>query len=341
MVQNPVDIPRVSSAPPPDSPVLRYQLALKALEDLEELIRVLESRRRTLIRSGTQLTGDDEVSDREQRARAAGGDTVVVPVQPVGDELSDLNRQLDFLRKDWVFRVETMVAEFPEFMSTDRPGLVTQFGPKPSAGRAPVLPTIMRGPEGHYAVLDPFTGSVIQSGQIPGWEDKPNLQIITDRNGNLIAVDPNDPAASPVMLIKGFGFPEIDPQVTFAESVRQFEEQIAIRRQEVAGMFIGLELERRGQMIEAITQDFAFQIDIGQMTYQEAQLNLNRINSALDQRRAERAQLLELGVTRASLVERGGETLTQLPGGTQLAAILSAATGQEFGPGFTELATGV
>jgi hypothetical protein len=61
------------------------------------------------------------------------------------------------------------------------------------------------------------------------------------------------------------------------------------------------------------------------MTYEEARLNLDRIDTAFTQRRQEREQVLQYAVRKSSLNDRG-ETL--LPFAGPLAAILSQSTGQ-------------
>jgi hypothetical protein len=209
----------------------------------------------------------------------------------------------------------------------------------PAAGPARLAPTLIRGPEGALVMFDPNTNQISKLGTFAELADRPNLQIINDRQGNLIAVDPGDPTAAPVVLIEGFGFPEIDPEVLRADTLAQFEQTIAVRRQEVANQFVGLELQRRGQMIEALGQDMANQVAIEMLPYEEARINLERMSVALDKRREEREVALAFAVKRTSLVERDGETLTRLPFAEQLQAALEGVTGADVDPRDFELPT--
>jgi hypothetical protein len=128
---------------------------------------------------------------------------------------------------------------------------------------------------------------------------------------------------------------EIDPE-------RKFRLDILTSAASVEQSMAGIELQRRGQVVGALGDDFARQVQLGQLSLQEAQLNLNRIDSALEQRRAERQQLLQYGVTEASLrTNARGERVTQLPFGSQLASILSATTGRAFSEEDFQLGTGV
>ena len=122
-------------------------------------------------------------------------------------------------------------------------------------------------------------------------------------------------------------------QLSVLDSQRDYElgtEQNRLSALGVDAQFQGLELTRRGQMIAAIGQDFANQIELGRLDIQQATLNLDRMDRALTQRRAEREQALQFAVSSTRLLPSGAE-VTDLPGGAQLAAILSQVTGQEFG----------
>ena len=108
------------------------------------------------------------------------------------------------------------------------------------------------------------------------------------------------------------------------------ERRIELQALGVQAQFAGLELTRRGQMVDALGQDFAFQISIGRMSYEEAAVRMETVDRALTQRREEREQLLQFAVRESSLRTVNGETVTRLPGAEQLAAILSQSTGQTF-----------
>ena len=192
-----------------------------------------------------------------------------------------------------------------------------------AAGSRP-QPLVFRGDGGEIIFLDPFSGVEVARRVFPELAARPQYQIVTDRDGNLVAVDPQRPGFQPVTLIEGFSFPEIDPREQFA-----FEQEIASAR---------LDLDQRSLEIQAYGLDGAHQIELGRMTFEEVALNLRRIGEAMTQRRAEREQLLQFAVTERSL--RAGGTETLLPGGEQLAAILSQATGQEFGPDFAQIPAG-
>jgi hypothetical protein len=186
--------------------------------------------------------------------------------------------------------------------------------------------------------LDPSSG-VTKIGTIPRevagrviqWEVRQETT-----SGDLIAFDPGNPANRHV-IAKDFAFPEIDPQIKFATEVEQFAETLDLAEQRIFADFQGLELERRGQMIEALGQDLARQISIGRMTFEAATLKLQTIDTAFSQRRAEREQALQFAVRKSSL--RAGGTETLLPGGKQLEALLAQATGQDF-TGFATLPAG-
>ena len=127
------------------------------------------------------------------------------------------------------------------------------------------------------------------------------------------------------------GYAEIDPE-------RKFRMDVLTSAASIEQSMAGIELQRRGQVVNAIGEDFARQVQIGTLTLNEAQLNLNRIDTALTQRRAERQQILQYGVTEASLrTNAAGERVTQLPFSSQLASILSATTGRPFSEGDFQL----
>lgn len=167
---------------------------------------------------------------------------------------------------------------------------------------------------------------------IPELAEKSTQVVVDERTGESIALtfDSNGEVTKRTPLGE-YAYPQIDPE-------RIFERDLLMNAATIEQSFAGIELQRRGQIVNAIAADFASQIEIGKMTFQDAQLRLNQINSALDQRRQERETLLQYGVTRASLRTNAlGETVTRLPFAEQTASILSMATGQQFRPEDFEL----
>lgn len=121
-------------------------------------------------------------------------------------------------------------------------------------------------------------------------------------------------------------FPEIDPE-------RKFRLDLLTQAANVEQSMAGIEVQQRGQLIKAIGDDYARQVELGNMQYTESRLNLDRISTAVSARRDERAQMLQYAVTQASLRTdpTTGQQVTVLPFAKQLGNILSATTGQQFG----------
>ena len=138
----------------------------------------------------------------------------------------------------------------------------------------------------------------------------------------------------------------LDTDLLFRVNQAQEQRAIDLQRLEferlgVEATFQGLELQRRGQMVVALGQDMANQVAVESLVYEEANLNLDRMSTALTQRREEREVQLELAVKRESLITRGGEVLTRLPFAGQLQAALEGVTGAPVDPREFELPTGV
>ena len=128
-------------------------------------------------------------------------------------------------------------------------------------------------------------------------------------------------------------------EVQEAQKNRQVQlAQLELQKAGVQAQFAGLELQRRGQVVQAISEDFAHQIELGRMTYMEAQQRLDTVDKAMTQRRLEREQLLKYAVSSASIhMTAAGEEVTRLPFAEQLVEILSQSTGQKFNVSSFEL----
>lgn len=171
------------------------------------------------------------------------------------------------------------------------------------------------GSDGTFQLVDNFPAFAQRNVQVvTDTRTGEAFAIATDNEGNLVGRE----------SLGQYAFPEIDPE-------RVFRRDNLFRAAELEVALGGLELQRRGMMIDAIGNDMAMQIQLGRMTYDEVNLRLNTISEALNQRRAERQDILRFGVTRESLrTLPSGETVTRLPFAEQTAALLGQATGQEF-----------
>ena len=156
-----------------------------------------------------------------------------------------------------------------------------------------------------------------------------DLQTAIDVGGQLVAFDPRDPDYEPIVLIEDFDYAKIDPAVIQAASEDEFRQTLALRQREVLGQFVGLDLQRQGQEIAALSQSMANKIAIGELEYAEATLTLNTLDLALKERRLEREDALKLAVKKSSIIERGDERLTRLPFAEQMRKALSATSGAE------------
>lgn len=253
------------------------------------------------------------------------------------DQLKGLTKEIDTaITGAYNVSPQRAVVDFPWAFDPKQRALAATGGIAPAAAAAPPSLQFIQGPGGALFSANPRTGTVTKVGDFPELREK---QVVTDnRTGMVYALDPY---SGERIELGQYGYAEVDPKVKFSEDIRQFNETLAIQKRQVEAQFIQLELSRRGQMVEALSQDMAHQIELGRLTYTEASLNLDRVDRALTQRRAERQDLLQYGVTRASLSQNAlGETVTTLPGAAQLAAILGGATGQMFGSDFGKLGVG-
>lgn len=171
------------------------------------------------------------------------------------------------------------------------------------------------GSDGTFTLMD----------NIPEFAQR-NVQVVNDqRTGEAFAIaTDNEGNVVQRTSLGQYAFPEIDPE-------RLFQRDIMFRAAELETALGGLELQRRGQLIDAIGTDMSNQIMLGRMVYEEARTRLDTVSTALSERRNERQDILRFGVTQESLRQLGsGETVTRLPFAEQTAALLSMSTGQSF-----------
>lgn len=172
---------------------------------------------------------------------------------------------------------------------------------------------------GDILSFNPNTGEVSKVGNYP---DAVRKQLEVDqRTGDLLAINPFTGESS--VLKAGFGFPQIDPRV-------QFQTETALG-------LAGMEVQRRGQWVSALGQDMANRIQIGMMTYEEAETNVNTVVQALNQRRADTELALRFAVPQSSIFTdpRTGQRMSRLPGADALANILADSTGERVDDLFT------
>ncbi len=105
----------------------------------------------------------------------------------------------------------------------------------------------------------------------------------------------------------------------------------------------GLDLQSRSLEIQALSNALAAEIDIGRLTYDEARLQLDRVRTAMDQRRQDQLLLVESALKQSSLRTDPvtGELVSQLPFSEQLTAAFSQAFGQTFQQDQFSIAAGV
>lgn len=219
---------------------------------------------------------------------------------------------------------EMGAAYFPEYFDADRAkDLRDLYGGGGAASAGPSYQFQIGGGGEVYRISSAGTIEYVQT--IPELANK-TTQVMNDaRTGESFAVtfDGAGNMTGRTSLGKT-GYAEIDPE-------RQFRLEMLSAGAAAESSLNGIELERRGQVVNAIVQDVANQFEFGRMTHDEALLNLNRVNSALEQRRAEREQLFAYGVRQASVRrDSAGNEVTTLPFGRQTASILGQATGREF-----------
>lgn len=182
------------------------------------------------------------------------------------------------------------------------------------------------GPGGDIVRTNSVTGAV----ELTGMKVPQGSQVITNtRDGHAYAINIDNGDRVDLGVV---AFPDIDPE-------KKFRFDVLATAANLEQSMAGIELQKRGQVLKAIGDDFANQVALGRMVYDEAQLNLDRVDRAFTQRREERAQLLKYAVAKSSLRMRNGQEMTALPFGNQIAGILSAATGRQFTADQFELPT--
>lgn len=182
------------------------------------------------------------------------------------------------------------------------------------------------GPGGDVIRTNSVTGAV----EMTGMKVPQGSQVVTNtRDGHAYAVNIDTGDRQDLGVV---AFPDIDPE-------RKFRFDVLSTAASLEQQMAGIELQKRGMAMKVIADDFSNQVALGNMVYTEANLNLNRIDSALTQRREERAQLLKYAVKKSSLRMRDGQEVTLLPFGNQLAQMLSEVTGKSFTEKDFELST--
>ncbi len=256
-----------------------------------------------------------------------GGDA---PVTPKGEAGGSVLGRLQDLEQGEIQLADELEPKL--FDASFEGEFLQDFGPRRTARFTNEFPT----PPGTDAERFTFHslpgGTVVRSdkrGELPsevvfqGAQVGPADTIMQRDNGDLVAISPDGSRIK--TLIEGFGFAQIDPERTFA---------LEAQRTDIA--FRGLELQARGLQVQALGQDFANRIALGRMEYEEAQLNLNRINSAFEVRRQEREVALSFAIASTSILT--------LPDGTRVfRSPLAEATAQALGlpPGALDLPVGV
>lgn len=306
--------------------------------------RLAEGQRDTLTDAQFWLSENKPLSPQQTAAVAAAKGAVtalgLIPASGGDDTAAAVSAYVNFLDG----QVETTVKQlysldedqayndYPEYLgqATNQITAQRKLG-KGGAGEyhPPVQAySISVGPGGDIIRSNSVTGAV----EITGQKVPQGSQIVTNaRDGHAYAVDKDTGDRIDLGVV---AFPEVDP-------AQKFRFDVLTAAATVEQSFAALDLQERGMMIKAAGDDMARQVEIGAMVYQEAQVNLNRINTAFTQRREERAQMLKYAVTRASLTTNAaGERVTQLPFSSQLGSILGAATGQKFSDADFQLGVG-
>jgi hypothetical protein len=201
---------------------------------------------------------------------------------------------------------------------------------------APAAQQIVTAPNGSLYSYNPNNGAITKVGDFPDFH--PTQVVKDERTGDAFAVDQ---VTGERKNLGNYGFAAIDPKVQFTETQRVNDATLAVQRMNVDANFKGVELQRRGQQVAALGEDWSRQIQLGQLTLQEVQTNLNRISTAFEVEQKQREQQLQYAVKRSSLSEVNGETVTTLPFADQIAGILSASTGQDYSRSDFQLATTV
>lgn len=228
-----------------------------------------------------------------------------------------LREELDSVQKQRDLAIQSMTAISPNDSfgaypaETLRAAKVLGINFGQAAADVPRVASVFVGEGGKvWTVMS--NGAWLDSGQ----KAPANRKVeIDQRTGDLVSFNVDDPAEPPQVMQRGFAFPQIDPALKF--------------KVETASAFAGLELQRRGQMVQAVGQDMANRIQLGRMEYDEAQLNLSRVDSAFTQRREDQKLALQYAVAKSSVfLGAQGEELTRAPLTEALAASLGISPDQ-------------
>jgi len=254
----------------------------------------IDSRKETLTSALTWMNlGTTEQSDLAKSiAELTGGNTGgAITVSGVFTaQKKYLDSQIETVA-DQLFTIAPNLAsvQYPSYATEKRAGL--------SGSAAPKVAQVLQGSDGTVFTVS-TDGSIVRKGTFP--ELQTGFEAHTDRQGRLVAFNPNRPDLPPTVLDPNFGFAEVDPQIKF--------------KVETAAAFAGLDLQRRGQTIAAWGTDAANRIQVGRLELDEAQLELNRIDTAFNQRRADEALKLQYAVAGSSVfMGPNGERLTRPP----------------------------
>jgi hypothetical protein len=239
--------------------------------------------------------------------------------------VAGLSRQEETLRRDaWAISPEASISD-RYTMDVGEALKYKQLFSVPAGERPERTKYQVQFAENGQSLIIGDDGSVRKGGLFPELANK-TTQVVNDTTtGHAYAlVIDNDGNVTNRVDIGQVGFPEVDPE-------RKFQLDILTRSSEAETALAGIELQRRGQILQALGDDWARQVQLGTVQVQEVQLNLDRINSAFENRRKEREVALKYAVSQSSLFKSAsGETMTRLPFANQLAGILSSATGQAF-----------
>jgi hypothetical protein len=289
---------------------------------------------------GAASAGGSTSSLAELEGGGAAGTTVNFNGSP-GGIYAELRRQIDFYDGEIEANIERLTTISPFQANHDFPGFVDQKELVAASGGGTRLATVSLG--GQQFTVQADTAATLAQRNFEfnnlsaGEAARLNQDLLEFNNLSAFQVEQvNDQLRTQDRLDEQLMF-EINDAAVGRQIQRQ---QVALQAAGVAAQFGGLELQRRGQIVDALAQDMAFQIEIGRMSTEEAMANLNRIDTALNQRRAEREVLLQFAVREASVRrDATGQEVTTLPGAAQLAAILGQSTGQQFTEDFGTLAT--
>jgi hypothetical protein len=272
---------------------------------------------------GRSLTAEQAKAVAAAKSVVAGL-SLLGPTSPQADTaaaimayVNYLDSQIEnFVKQLYSLDEEQAYNDYPEYLSENASSITAQRKLFGGSDRAPVQAySFTIGPGGNVIRTNSITGAVeILDTKVPQ-----GSQIVTNqRDGHAYAINKDTGDRVDLGVV---AFPEIDPE-------QRFRLDVLSQAAQVESNLAGIDLQQRSLMIKALGDDNANMVTLGRMRYEESALNLNRLNSAFDQRRAEREQVLRYGVAQSSL--RAGGTMSQLPLSPQLANMLSGLTGQQF-----------